>query len=203
MRCGAVRSDSLFKEWTQVAALNPCQWRLLTFYIDPRPPPLPPPRRRTPAPLSLLFFCDVQVKHHHLPPAASSHTSYPCHPKPTYPSPMPEASVAVTYYGHVGSTQDALILIEACLRGHLNHTSRRPRSAELTPLGNSGNVFVYESRSSGITSWRDGLPWSQVEKVGNFELSKQLAGNCGRARTNGEQSLPPERIQSGDEERRS
>lgn len=105
--------------------------------------------------------------------------------------PMPEAGLAATYLGHVGSTKDALVIIEACLSGYLNHISRRPRSSEEWTLPQSGNIFVYESRSSGITTWRDGIPWSEPIRVGNFELRRQLASPASRSsssnnnRTNG------------------
>lgn len=96
-------------------------------------------------------------------------------------TPMPESGLAATYLGHVGSTKDALILIEACLLGYLNHIGRRPRSSEEWSLSQSGNIFVYESQSSGISTWRDGLRWSEPIRVGNFELRRQLASTGSRS----------------------
>lgn len=101
-------------------------------------------------------------------------------------APMPESALAATYLGHVGSTKDALIIIEACLSGYLNHIGRRPRSSEEWTLPQSGNIFVYEARSSGITTWRDGIPWSEPITVGNFELRRQMASPASRrSRANG------------------
>lgn len=101
-------------------------------------------------------------------------------------APMPESGLAATYLGHVGSTKDALIIIEACLSGYLNHLGRRPRLSEEWSLSQSGNIFVYEARSSGVTTWRDGIAWSEPIRVGNFELRQQLASPASRShRTNG------------------
>lgn len=106
------------------------------------------------------------------------------HPEP----PMPESAIAATYRGHVASTQDALIIIEACFRGVLYHTCRRPRSSEESSLAKSGNIFVYESRSSGIRNWEDGITWSTPQRVGNFEICRQLSSSSSRSRSNGNHS---------------
>lgn len=103
------------------------------------------------------------------------------HPEP----PMPDSAIAATYRGHVASTQDALIVVEACLRGVLYHICRRPRASEESSLAKSGNIFVYESRSSGIRSWEDGITWSTPQRVGNFEVCRQLSSSSGRSRSNG------------------
>lgn len=102
------------------------------------------------------------------------------------PLPMPEAPVTVSYRGHIASTQDALIIIEGCLRGSINHISRRPWESEQPALTRSGNVFVYETRSSGIAAWEDGIPWSEPVRVGNFELSRMLASPSAQSRPNGQ-----------------
>ncbi|KAL1882956.1 Global transcription regulator sge1 [Diaporthe australafricana] len=102
------------------------------------------------------------------------------HPEP----PMPDSAITATYRGHVASTQDALIIVEACLRGVLYHTCRRPRASEESSLAKSGNIFVYESRSSGIRNWEDGIVWSTPQRVGNFELCRQLSATSGRSRSN-------------------
>ncbi|KAI7778834.1 hypothetical protein LA080_001615 [Diaporthe eres] len=106
------------------------------------------------------------------------------HPEP----PMQESAIAATYRGHVASTQDALIIIEACFRGVLYHTCRRPRSSEESSLAKSGNIFVYESRSSGIRNWEDGITWSTPQRVGNFEICRQLSSSSSRSRSNGNHS---------------
>lgn len=98
---------------------------------------------------------------------------------------MPEPAITPTYNGHIASTRDALIIIEACLTGRLNHIGRRPRESEEAILPSSGNIFVYESRSSGITSWQDGIQWSQAQRVGNLDLRLQSGSSATTSRTNG------------------
>jgi hypothetical protein len=60
------------------------------------------------------------------------------------------APLSPTFYGHIASTQDALLLFEACLNGKLNHVTRHPYDRELVNLIKSGNVFIYKEHSSGI-----------------------------------------------------
>lgn len=79
-----------------------------------------------------------------------------------------------TFYGHIASTQDALLLFEACLSGSLNHVARRPHDRERVSLIKSGNVFIYEEHSSGIKRWTDGVPWSPSRILGNFLVYREL-----------------------------
>lgn len=79
-----------------------------------------------------------------------------------------------TFYGHIASTQDALLLFEACLNGSLNHVARRPHDRERASLIKSGNVFIYEEHSSGIKRWTDGVPWSPSRILGNFLVYREL-----------------------------
>jgi len=79
-----------------------------------------------------------------------------------------------TFYGHIASTQDALLLFEACLSGALNHVARRPHDRERLSLIKSGNVFIYEEHSSGIKRWTDGVPWSPSRILGNFLVYREL-----------------------------
>ena len=79
-----------------------------------------------------------------------------------------------TFHGHIASTQDALLLFEACLSGQLNHVARRPHDRERASLIKSGNVFIYEEHSSGIKRWTDGVPWSPSRILGNFLVYREL-----------------------------
>ncbi|KAK0100101.1 hypothetical protein ONS95_013087 [Cadophora gregata] len=79
-----------------------------------------------------------------------------------------------TFFGHIASTQDALLLFEACLSGALNHVARRPHDRERVSLIKSGNVFIYEEHSSGIKRWTDGVPWSPSRILGNFLVYREL-----------------------------
>jgi hypothetical protein len=79
-----------------------------------------------------------------------------------------------TYTGHVSTTNDALILFEACLSGHLNHVPRRPHDRERNSLIRSGCVFIYEENASGIKRWTDGVTWSPSRILGNFLVYREL-----------------------------
>ncbi|KAN0103033.1 Gti1/Pac2 family domain containing protein [Hyaloscypha variabilis] len=84
------------------------------------------------------------------------------------------SALSPTFYGHIASTQDALLLFEACLSGALNHVARRPHDRERVSLIKSGNVFIYEEHSSGIKRWTDGVPWSPSRILGNFLVYREL-----------------------------
>lgn len=79
-----------------------------------------------------------------------------------------------TFTGYVATTQDALILFEACLTGVLHHVPRRPHDRERTHLVRSGSVFIYEETSSGIKRWTDGVTWSPSRILGNFLVYREL-----------------------------
>jgi hypothetical protein len=86
----------------------------------------------------------------------------------------PSSPLTPTFRGHIASTQDALLLFEACLSGALNHVARRPHDRERSSLIKSGNVFIYEEHSSGIKRWTDGVPWSPSRILGNFLVYREL-----------------------------
>ena len=79
-----------------------------------------------------------------------------------------------TFAGYVATTQDALILFEACLTGVLHHVPRRPHDRERSHLVRSGSVFIYEENSSGIKRWTDGVTWSPSRILGNFLVYREL-----------------------------
>lgn len=79
-----------------------------------------------------------------------------------------------TFTGYVATTQDALILFEACLAGVLHHVPRRPHDRERSHLVRSGSVFIYEENSSGIKRWTDGVTWSPSRILGNFLVYREL-----------------------------
>ena len=84
------------------------------------------------------------------------------------------AALQPTFQGHVATTQDALILFEACLQGHLSHVPRRPHDRERSNLIRSGSVFIYEENASGIKRWTDGVTWSPSRILGNFLVYREL-----------------------------
>jgi Gti1/Pac2 family len=75
-----------------------------------------------------------------------------------------------TYRGFLQSKEDAVSLVNACLRVH---SCRGPRDGEAAI---SGNVFVWEANSTGIDRWRDGMEWVVQEKAG-FEVCKATNGS--------------------------
>ena len=79
-----------------------------------------------------------------------------------------------TFQGHVATTQDALILFEACIQHQLPLLPRRPHSHERELLIRSGGTFIYEERSSGIRRWNDGIVWSPSRILGNFLVYREL-----------------------------
>lgn len=85
-----------------------------------------------------------------------------------------EASLLPTFNGHVATTQDALILFEACLQGHFSHVPRRPHDRERSTLIRSGSIFIYEEKKSGIKRWTDGVTWSPSRILGNFLVYREL-----------------------------
>ena len=87
---------------------------------------------------------------------------------------MTSGSLQPTWYGHVTTTRDALILFEACLNGTLHHVPRRPHDRERGNLIKSGSVFIYEENASGIKRWTDGVPWSPSRILGNFLVYREL-----------------------------
>ncbi|KAH0545502.1 hypothetical protein GP486_008442 [Trichoglossum hirsutum] len=83
-------------------------------------------------------------------------------------------SLNPTYCGHVATTNDALVLFEACLQGQLHHVPRRPHDRERSALIRSGCVFIYEENASGIKRWTDGVAWSPSRILGNFLVYREL-----------------------------
>ncbi|PVH70698.1 hypothetical protein DL98DRAFT_597599 [Cadophora sp. DSE1049] len=79
-----------------------------------------------------------------------------------------------TFYGKIVSTQDALIVVEACLQDVLMHIPRRPRACDQASLAKNGNVFVYEAHSSGIEVWQDNALWSPGEILDGFLVYREL-----------------------------
>lgn len=80
-----------------------------------------------------------------------------------------------TWRGYLRTTLDALIVLEACMQGRLSLVSRRPRSTEKPSIAASGNVFIYEERSSGIKRWTDGVHWSPSRIMGRFLVYRELS----------------------------
>ncbi|KAL1920338.1 uncharacterized protein VTP21DRAFT_1484 [Calcarisporiella thermophila] len=90
-------------------------------------------------------------------------------------------SVTETYHGFVETTQDTLLIFEACRRGLLPRVCRRLHEKERR-LIRSGTVFVFDERESGIKRWTDGLVWSPSRILGNFLLYRELDKRNGQGK---------------------
>lgn len=91
---------------------------------------------------------------------------------------MSSAPLSPSYYGYVGSTKDALHIIQAAVNKQVDLILRRPHERERPGLIRSGNVFVFIEEHLGIKRWTDGIAWLPSRILGRFlvyrELDKQL-----------------------------
>ncbi|KAI9314863.1 Gti1/Pac2 family-domain-containing protein [Dichotomocladium elegans] len=81
--------------------------------------------------------------------------------------------VTETFHGYIETTQDVLLIFEGCRRGLLPRISRRLQEKERKMI-QSGSVFVFDERESGIKRWTDGYVWSPSRILGNFLIYREL-----------------------------
>ncbi|KAK4934897.1 Global transcription regulator sge1 [Elasticomyces elasticus] len=79
-----------------------------------------------------------------------------------------ELDLQPSYFGFIDTHEDALMLIQACIRGSLHVVRRRPTSLQRPSAAQSGYVFIYEEKASGIQRWTDGRHWSPSRGFGGF-----------------------------------
>ncbi|GJJ74584.1 Gti1/Pac2 family transcription factor [Entomortierella parvispora] len=82
-------------------------------------------------------------------------------------------SIVETFHGYIETTQDTLLIFEACRRGLFPRICRRLQEKERR-IVQSGTVFVFDERESGIKRWTDGLVWSPSRILGNFLVYREL-----------------------------
>ncbi|KAK6205214.1 Gti1/Pac2 family-domain-containing protein [Scheffersomyces amazonensis] len=87
---------------------------------------------------------------------------------------MSSSKLSPSYYGYVGSTKDALLIIQEILEKQLESVPRRPHERERPSLIKSGNVFVFIEEHSGIKRWTDGIAWSPSRILGRFLVYREL-----------------------------
>lgn len=63
---------------------------------------------------------------------------------------QPNYNIQPSYFGFVETRGDAVILIQACLDKSLDSVPGRPTPSERHSIAQSGHVFVYEEKASGI-----------------------------------------------------
>ncbi|BFZ62381.1 Global transcription regulator sge1 [Saitoella coloradoensis] len=83
-------------------------------------------------------------------------------------------SLHPTFFGHVHTTQDALLIFEACRRDIVKPITRRPHDREREQAIRSGCIFVFNEIQTGIKRWTDGVAWSPSRIMGNFLLYREL-----------------------------
>ncbi|KAF2756179.1 hypothetical protein EJ05DRAFT_92671 [Pseudovirgaria hyperparasitica] len=85
-----------------------------------------------------------------------------------------EQKLEPTWKGFIGSTYEALQLLEGCLQGKLRHMPRRAYDREREDVIRSGHVFVFEENASGIKRWTDGVSWSPSRLLPNFLIYREV-----------------------------
>lgn len=83
-----------------------------------------------------------------------------------------------TYYGHVRTPADAIVLFEACRIGLLPRVQRRLSEKERQSI-RSGSVFVWDEREAGMRRWTDGKSWSASRVSGSFLTYREMEGKRG------------------------
>ncbi len=73
-----------------------------------------------------------------------------------------DCQISPTFRCLIASVADALLLIEACLEGCLNHLPRKRYRQELVCLAQAGNVYIYEENASGFKTWDNHLDWTFI-----------------------------------------
>ncbi|KAJ2019108.1 Gluconate transport-inducing protein [Coemansia sp. S680] len=86
-----------------------------------------------------------------------------------------------TYHGYIESTDDALLVFEACRLGMLQRRTRRLCDSERRQI-TSGSVFVWDEGESGIRRWTDGKRWSPSRVSGCFLVYTELEPKQGSER---------------------
>ncbi|CAK9441597.1 uncharacterized protein LODBEIA_P54650 [Lodderomyces beijingensis] len=88
---------------------------------------------------------------------------------------LAQSDQIISYHGRIKTTQDALLLLEAC-RQHLIPTiNRRLTSFERSKYILPNTIFIWNESTCGMKRWTDGKIWSP-SKVhnGNFLIYKEL-----------------------------
>ncbi len=87
---------------------------------------------------------------------------------------VPTMILKPTFQGYVDTTEDALILFEACRQGRLPRVRRRPRAEDVARLIQSGDIFIFEETESAIKRWTDGKAWSPSRKLDDYLVYREL-----------------------------
>src|SRR5271154_1113030 len=102
-----------------------------------------------------------------------------------------------TYYGHVRTPADAILLFEACRLGVLPRVQRRLSEKERASI-RSGSVFVWDEREAGMRRWTDGKSWSASRVSGSFLTYREMEGKRSGGGRRGDETPSPEPDGSSD-----
>lgn len=78
-----------------------------------------------------------------------------------------------TYYGHVRTCSDAILIIQACEDGALPRLQNRLSERERQSI-RSGSVFVWDEDEGGMRRWTDGRSWSSSRVNGRFLAYREM-----------------------------
>ncbi|KAJ2813659.1 Gluconate transport-inducing protein, partial [Coemansia furcata] len=106
-----------------------------------------------------------------------------------------------TYHGYIETTDDALLVFEACRLGMLQRRTRRLCDSERRQI-KSGSVFVWDEGESGIRRWTDGKRWSPSRVSGCFLVYTELEPKAGGERNTKAGTTSPA-LQASDQAPRS
>ena len=84
------------------------------------------------------------------------------------------SEIVPSWHGRIDTTRDALLIFQACFNGLLPCCLRRPDGQEREQLVTSGNIFVYEPKTSNIKRWTDDISWSPSRVLANFLIYREL-----------------------------
>ncbi|PVV00265.1 hypothetical protein BB560_005360 [Smittium megazygosporum] len=101
-----------------------------------------------------------------------------------------------TYNGYIDTTNDALLVLEACRTGLLKPVQRRLSEDERLKI-KSGSIFVWDEELSGIKRWTDGKSWSPSRVNGCFLTYNELE----RKKSSSSSDINTKNLSSDDEHR--
>ena len=83
-----------------------------------------------------------------------------------------------TYYGHVSTPADAIILFETCRVGILPRVQQRLSEKECQPI-RSVSVFVWDEQEANMRQWTDSKSWSASQVSGSLLTYREMEGKRG------------------------
>jgi hypothetical protein len=108
-------------------------------------------------------------------------------------------AIQPSYFGFVETRDDAIVLIQAGLQGSLHFVPRRATSSERAYVAQSGCVFIYEEKTSGIQRWTDGQHWSPSRVLGDFLIYGERSASPSQSHAM-KRDNQPEPLEDGSED---